>query len=197
MSAIPWSWSLVKISSSQCCSACPPVIIKDKDESLRARRRHQHASLLLSSERSTLSNPPAPNGPIYCIDWIVFGCTLYFQMFLWYPRLFPSAPSPLSLVCRWFWPAHRNSRAVWPVYSWCSTTEALSGLRWESHTMQGWWDTLQLQKHSNCTARTYKLCLLRLDVFVLLYKKKTGVYKKKSFLQAAPKAFPWGLDKTL
>lgn len=78
---------LVKISSSQYGPACPPVIIKEKDGSRRAQQRHQHASLLCS-ERSTFSNPPAPNGPIYCTTWIVFGCTLYFQIFIWYPLSF-------------------------------------------------------------------------------------------------------------
>lgn len=38
--------------------------------------------------------------------------------------------------------------------------------------------------------QTYKLLPLWLDVFVSLWKKK------KSFLQVAPQAFPWGLDET-
>lgn len=63
---------LVKISSSHHGLACPPVIIKEKDGSRRAQQRHQHASLLCS-ERSTFGNPPAPDGPIYCTKWIVFG----------------------------------------------------------------------------------------------------------------------------
>lgn len=91
----PRSCLLVKISSSQYGPACPLVIIKEKDGSRRAQHRHQHASLLCS-ERSTFSNPPAPDGPIYCTKWIVFGCTLYFQIFIWYPRSF-SLPHPLCL----------------------------------------------------------------------------------------------------
>lgn len=135
MPSTPQSCLLVKISSSQYGPVCPPVIIKEKDWSRRAQQRHQHASLLFCSERSTLSNPPAPDGPIYCTKWIVFSCTLYFQMFLWYPLCF-SMPCPL-----WFWPAHGKNRTVWPVYSLCRTTEGLSVLRWECHIVPGWWDT--------------------------------------------------------
>lgn len=54
------------------------------------------------------------------------------------------SPCSILSVSLWFWPAHGNSRTVWPVYGWCSTTEGLSGLRWECHTVPGWWDTLQL-----------------------------------------------------
>lgn len=47
-----------------------------------------------SSECSTLSNPAAPDGLIYCTKWIVFGYTLYSQMFLWF-----SPSLSLSFLC--------------------------------------------------------------------------------------------------
>lgn len=72
---------LVRISSCQCGHPCPPVIIKEKDERLGAEQRHQHASLLLCSPRLDLSNPPAPDGPIYYTKRAVFGCALRFQIF--------------------------------------------------------------------------------------------------------------------
>lgn len=112
MPSNPLSSLLVKISSSYYGPSCPPVIIKEKDRSLRAQQRHQHASLLLCSERSTLSNPPAPDGPIYCTKWIVFGCTLYFQMLLWYPLSFSQ---PHSSVSPWFWPAQNCLATLWLV----------------------------------------------------------------------------------
>lgn len=54
--------------------------------------------------------------------------------------------------------------------------------------------------HSSCRGthsktQTYKLLPLWLDVFVSLWKKKKRM-NKKSFLQVAPQAFPWGLDET-
>lgn len=78
------------------------------------------------------------------------------------------SPCPIPSASPWFWPVHGNSKTVWPVYGWCSTTKGLSRLRWECHTMPGWWDTLQLQKHSNSKTKTYKLSTLWLDVFVSL-----------------------------
>lgn len=93
----PKSCLLVKISSSQYGPGCPPVIIKEKDGSLRAQQRHQHASLLLCSECSTLSNPPAPDGLIYCTKWIVFWLHSILPNVPLIPSLFLPAPAPLSL----------------------------------------------------------------------------------------------------
>lgn len=87
---------LVKISSSHHGLACPPVIIKEKDGSRRAQQRHQHASLLCS-ERSTFGNPPAPDGPIYCTKWIVFGLHTVLSNLHLIPSLLSLPPAPLTV----------------------------------------------------------------------------------------------------
>lgn len=87
---------LVKISSSHHGLACPPVIIKEKDGSRRAQQRHQHASLLCS-ERSTFGNPPAPDGPIYCTKWIVFGLHTVLSNLHLIPCLLFFTPAPLTV----------------------------------------------------------------------------------------------------
>lgn len=173
---------LVKISSSQYGPACPPVIIKEKDGSRGAQQRHQHASLLCS-ERSTFSNPPAPDGPIYCTKWIVFGCTLYFQIFFWYPLSF-SLPHPLSVP---------------------GSVQLMESAELSGHFMDGVLkgsagsdesDTLCQADATHSSCKTYKLFPLWLNVFVSLLKKKKKGEQNNIYLQAAPQAFPWGSNET-
>lgn len=188
MPSNPQSCLLVKIFSSQYGPACPPVIIKEKDGSLRPQRRHQHASLLLCTERYTLSNPPAPDGPIYCTKWIVFGCTIYLQMFLWYPPPPPrpsSSPQSLSGFNQLMESAELFGQfmaGVALLKGWASSDESATPCQADG-------------THSNSKTKTYN-SRLWLDVFVSLYKKKKRKENQKSFLQAAPEAFPWGLDET-
>lgn len=113
---------LVKISSSHHGLAYPPVIIKEKDGSRRAQQRHQHASLLCS-ERSTFGNPPAPDGPIYCTKWIVFGLHTVLSNLHLIPSLHfflppPHSLSPLVSLSPRFCPARGISRTVWTPYGW-------------------------------------------------------------------------------
>lgn len=178
---------LVKISSSQYGPACPPVIIKEKDGSRRAQQRHQHASLLCS-ERSTFSNPPGPDGPIYCTTWIVFGCTLHFQIFIWYPLSFLLPHRP---VCLWFCPAHRITRTVWTFYGCYRTSEGLSWLRWKWRIMPSWYDTLQLQDLQTFPSLTLWFC------FTLKNGRGGGVgAKKRAIFKQLLRLFPVGLNET-
>lgn len=182
MPSNPQSCLLVKIFSSQYGPACPPVIIKEKDGSLRPQRRHQHASLLLCTERYTLSNPPAPDGPIYCTKWIVFGCTIYLQMFLWYPPPPPrpsSSPQSLSGFNQLMESAELFGQfmaGVALLKGWASSDESATPCQADG-------------THSNSKTKTYN-SRLWLDVFVSLYKKKKERRIKKVSFKQLLRLFP-------
>lgn len=150
----------VPLLKSLVLSMALPALQSSLKRKTGAQRRHQHASVLCSVH-STFSNPAAPDGPIYCTKWIVFGCTLYSQIFIWYPfRL--SLPHSLS--------AHGISRTVWPVYGGC---------------------TAQQTKVTHASVMQHTV---RLTNFASLIHREQKQSNKS--LQAAPQAFPWGLNET-
>lgn len=161
------------MSSSQYGLSCPPVIIKEKDGSLRVQQRHQHASLLLCSKRSALSNPLAPDGPIYRTKWIVFGCKLCFQMFLWYPLSLSPSPSPLSLS------GSDQLMEIELSGQFIAGVALLMGSAGsdEKATLCQADGTQSSCRGTHSKTQTYKLLPLWLDVFVSLWKKKKVSFK--------------------
>lgn len=178
---------LVKISSSQYGPACPPVIIKEKDGSRRAQQRHQHASLLCS-ERSTFSNPPGPDGPIYCTTWIVFGCTLHFQIFIWYPLSF-LLPHRLS-ACG----SVQLTESPELSGHFMAAIEQVRGSAGSDES-----DALCQVDTTHSSCKTCKLFPLWLYDFVSLLKTDEGVewgQKKRAIFKQLLRLFPVGLNET-
>lgn len=107
------------------------------------------------------------------------------------------SPYIILSVSLWFWAVQGNSRTVWLLYCWCSTTE---GIRAQMRLPQSarkmghapavkacWFQNADLQSLSSLT-----LCFYFPKKKEKRRIKKKKKKKEKSFLQAAPQAFLWG-----